>query len=245
MLFDSVATKTDLTSITGPLTPVADNPDFPPGVGDRMFQTTDPSLPLAMKDCFLKGSFKTLAALKSGEGFPDLSWWQYFQLHDYATKNPRKLSFIRKLTELERVCAGRSSVANATSVTYTWLQDVMTTADDRFRQKWSSDLHTDFSDKQWKAACVLAHQGSISTKAQETSYKLLTQWYATPVKLKKWYPHTSDCCWRCKAEMGSLIHIWWECPVLSEFWNRVREAVKLITDTTMVLDAAMLPTTYL
>lgn len=48
-----------------------------------------------------------------------------------------------------------------------------------------------FSDSQWINACILAHKCSISTWLHETSYKILTNWYTTPSKLKKWFPRTS------------------------------------------------------
>lgn len=35
--------------------------------------------------------------------------------------------------------------------------------------------------------CILAHKCSISTQTQEAAYKLLTHWYATPVRIKKWF----------------------------------------------------------
>lgn len=75
-------------------------------------------------------------------------------------------------------------------------------------------------------------------RTQETAYKLLTQWYATPAKLRRWFPHTLDSCWICGKETGTLQHIWWECPVLSTFWNKVTEIIKQITETRLTLNAA-------
>lgn len=36
----------------------------------------------------------------------------------------------------------------------------------------------------------------------------------------------------------SLIHIWWSCPLLAPFWDKVIESITLITETKLVLDAA-------
>lgn len=84
----------------------------------------------------------------------------------------------------------------------------------------------------------MAHKCSFSTKTQETAYKLLTHWYATPHKIKKWFPEASERCWRCNRESGTLLHIWWQCPILETFWTKVRDIIRQITETNINLDAA-------
>lgn len=31
----------------------------------------------------------------------------------------------------------------------------------------------------------------------------------------------SDCRWRCNAAPGSMLHIWWDCPLLLPFWESI------------------------
>lgn len=40
------------------------------------------------------------------------------------------------------------------------------------------------------------------------------------------------------GDIGSLIHIWWQCRLITPFWDKVLELIKMITETTLVLDAA-------
>lgn len=35
------------------------------------------------------------------------------------------------------------------------------------------------------------------------------------------YPNVSDLCWHCHSAKGSLLHNWWECPSVHDFWNMV------------------------
>lgn len=88
---------------------------------------------------------------------------------------------------------------------YSHLQQAKSTDSARFRSQWESVLQTHFTDSQWESACILAHKCSISTRLQENSYKLLTHWYATPEKIKRWYPSASDLCWRCGEARGDII----------------------------------------
>lgn len=115
-------------------------------------------------------------------------------------------------------------MGSTTSIAYTWLQKDKGPADDRLRRRWSDALQVTITPKQWRNACILSHKCSISTKMQETAYKLLTKWYITPVK-------------RCMEDTGSLFHIWWQCPKIAIYWNKVIDLTILITETSLPLDA--------
>lgn len=107
------------------------------------------------------------------------------------------------------------------------------TGDNRFRESWSTAL-----GKQWLRVCKFAHKYSLSTRTQETAYKLLTHWYATPAKLHLWFPQTPDTCWHCQGDRGTLFHIWWQCPLISPYWDAVRGVIYQMTETRLKLDAA-------
>lgn len=47
---------------------------------------------------------------------------------------------------------------------------------------------------------------------------------------------TPSTCWKCNADTGSMLHIWWSCTKIQPFWMKVH---KLITEiTTYSLDYA-------
>lgn len=164
--------------------------------------------------------------------------WTYFQIRSYVNSASRRDHFSRPMTDLETICSQGEQLQKATSITYKWLQSHTPERTDRFRKHWSAALNRTFTDKQWTKACILAHKCSISTKMQETSYKLLTDWYVTPAKLHFWYARTPKTCWRCGGDTGTLLHIWWQCPKLTTYWCKVRDLIKSITETKLKLDAA-------
>lgn len=86
---------------------------------------------------------------------------------------------------------------------------------------WERELNRTFSDNQRHHILRFTHKSSICTKIQETNHKLLTRWYRTPVLLHKFFPATSDICWRCGEERGTLLHIFWSCPKMVDFWKTV------------------------
>lgn len=236
--FQTIIKKFDLTTQWCPVTPLQNNPDFVPGQTGREFRALDTSKLLTAGDCIRNGKIKDYLELKEETNTPHLSRWSYFQIRSFITDKTKLPHFRRPMTQLETVCHRGEDFGGATSIAYSWLQNPETVTVDRFRVEWTKALQKDITDNQWQTACSLAHKCSISTKLQETAYKLLTHWYITPYKLNKWSPEASDRCWRCEKEPGTLIHIWWQCPALENFWTEVRDIIRQITETQINLDAA-------
>ena len=59
----------------------------------------------------------------------------------------------------------------------------------------------------------------------------MTRWYITPEKLHNWYPRETSECWRCKKEIGTLIHILWTCTEVKPFWGRVKDIIQKFTES--------------
>lgn len=182
-IFHKRTTLANFSSHLSPLTPLQDNPDFLPGVRNRSLRSKNTNKSLLAMDCFYNQDFRD---------FTDFS---------------------RPLTELEAVCKTGEPIPKVTSLAYSWIQNGASANGHGFRESWSTALGMSLLEVQWRKACIFAHKCSLSTSTQETAYKLLTQWYATPVKLHSWFPDYSDTCWRCHKERGTLLHIWWQCPV--------------------------------
>lgn len=87
--------------------------------------------------------------------------------------------------------------------------------------KWAHDLGKTICLENWErlwtqdinfTACYLIRE----------NMKMCHRWYDTPVKLAKIYKNYSNKCWRCNAEVGTLIHMW-GCRLIKQFWIRIHE----------------------
>lgn len=73
---------------------------------------------------------------------------------------------------------------------------------------------------------------------QECGFKIITRWYRTPTMLHKYFPLISDRCWRCNREEGSMLHVWWSCPLIQSFWKSVHKTIILVTSENLSFDPA-------
>lgn len=59
---------------------------------------------------------------------------------------------------------------------------------------------------------------SFNIVIQESYYKVSNRWYLTPSRLHQMYPNNDISCWRCHKDVGTIMHIWWDCPNIVSFW---------------------------
>lgn len=104
--------------------------------------------------------------------------------------------------------------------------------------KWIRDLEIEDSEETRTCICRATHGSSISSYIQEAGYKITSRWYRTPRVLSKIFPGTSDRCWRCGREEGTLLHIFWGCVKIRSFWRIVREVCQNITGMNISLSPA-------
>lgn len=53
----------------------------------------------------------------------------------------------------------------------------------------------------------------------ENCMKMLYRWYLTPVKLARIFRSRPNTCWKCGEAEGTMIHMWWNCKRIREFWE--------------------------
>lgn len=103
---------------------------------------------------------------------------------------------------------------------------------------WERDLNRTFSPQQKQCILHFTYKPSICTKMKENNFKILTRWYKTPARLSKIFPASSDRCWRCEEERGTLLHVFWTCPIIAQFWLKVKNIAQKFTDQQIPDDPA-------
>lgn len=82
---------------------------------------------------------------------------------------------------------------------------------------WESDLAIEWEVDKWRSSFDRAFKGIKNISLIESSVKVITRWYFTPAKLSKMFPTVDPKCFRGCQLLGSMAHVWWECPRLRPF----------------------------
>uniref|UniRef100_A0A8C5MTM5 Uncharacterized protein n=1 Tax=Leptobrachium leishanense TaxID=445787 RepID=A0A8C5MTM5_9ANUR len=132
--------------------------------------------------------------------------------------------YIRPLTQFEALVERGRYPSHCLSMMYDMLQ-ALTPLTSTSRTNWERELNHTFEDHQWSAICQLAHSSSTAVRVQKANYKVLTRWHKTPQVLTHFAGQGTDKCWRCDAPGASPLHIWWDCPIISDFWRSVHDCL--------------------
>lgn len=109
---------------------------------------------------------------------------------------------------------------------YQLLGSASTVPKPAFIWEWKRDLELNFSTEQITNMPRLAHTSFINLKTQEANFKLLTRCHLVTAALSHIYPSVTDRCWRSCGQRGTLLNIWWECPVIRPFWLDIQTHIK-------------------
>lgn len=201
------------------MTPLENNPDFDPGVHLHL-PTTDPDRPrLKLHQLFQQGTLLTFQAMTCK--FPDYhipSTNTYKYVTSLIASNPwQTYTGNSRLLKSYATVSNPSGTLSPPSIRYILVR------------QWDRDLNIDLTTEDWKHVHNHIHKGSLNISTQENRYKIFTKWYRTPDRIHKFHPNLPPLCWSCNASIGTLLHIWWECPLIQTYWTEIHRLITQIT----------------
>ena len=158
-----------------------------------------------------------------------MNFWKYRQLHHFFEIHGRNIRDPSTLTPFERLFTDDAPTAHIVSELYSLLTSATAQVRPAYVRRWESDLGTILTETQLTHLYQLTHSSSIDSRTQETNFKLLSRWYRVPADLANIYTSMSPLCWRGCNLRGTLLHIWWDCPLVRPFWEDIRDQIKVVT----------------
>lgn len=162
----------------------------------------------------------------------DIPFYKYLQVRHFLQSSRQSSLWHRDLTQFESLCTSTEPQGHLISVNYSLLFSGHKVKEDKIIQQWEKELTLDLTPTEWEHIFTLMHKGSINVTTQENRYKLFSKWYRTPDKIHHFHPSVPPTCWRCNASRGTLLHIWWECPLIQPFWSEIHQLISQITTYT-------------
>lgn len=93
--------------------------------------------------------------------------------------------------------------------------------------RWEDELQQLFSRYDCLDASRSAARLSHCINHKEIMSKIHLRWYMTPARFHHIKPDASKFCWRFLWEIGTQLHMWWQCPRTAALWHKV---AKLLSD---------------
>lgn len=214
------------STLRGPMTPLFSNPEFPLAFKAKTFLKWQRRDDTRIVEIMEENKLPPLEAL--GTEYRK-KWFQHGQLQQYISSLTKESIMNRPLLGLEKILLQKHRPTHILSVVYKYLISENKEEGLQYIKKWEEELGMVIPRAKWEKAITVTHKLSISTRHQERNYKILARWYKCPVDMNKINSDNTDRCWRCEVAKGSMSHIWYFCPEIQAFWEKVFKIYRATT----------------
>lgn len=97
---------------------------------------------------------------------------------------------------------------------------------------WERDLDIELDLDTWHSHFASAYKGMLNISLIEANLKVISRWYLVPACLAKYYSQSSP----LYDHLGTILHIWWQCPRIISYWNKIFRLIHKITGTAVIQD---------
>ena len=170
-----------------------------------------------ISNLYKDGVFKSFTELAQEYNLQDKGdFWKYLQIRHSLTKKCQPNETGNPVTDYLQ-----NPLNHKASVFYSNSMYLSSSTCDNLRIIWQRDLDCQIDNDTWKQ--ILTDNGRYikETRGKFTQYKILHRYYWTPCRLFKIGLISTNTCWKCKKEMGTFVHLIWECSMVNPFWRRV------------------------
>lgn len=225
-VWDRVAARKGLTTFPSPHTPIENNPWFPPACHTLAFSKWAQGGCRVIWDLYDGDALKTWDHCREEFCLPLGGKLQYAQLRHWVAVPAMSRAATRPFTPFERLVHLFDGTRGLISKIYQILQHPPLVVTHPYQHQWQQLSPADITPSQWARLWKDIPQVFRSVAQRENAYKIMTQWYYTPVRLQKMFPATSSLCWRCGTAPGDFLHIWWDCPLVTLLWKEVLSHIR-------------------
>ncbi|CAH2297171.1 Hypothetical predicted protein [Pelobates cultripes] len=99
----------------------------------------------------------------------------------------------------------------------------------KFTKAWEDELSMALTREKDKQLSL--KYSTLLYATHEGSYERISRWHLTPSQIQHFFANASKKCWRCDQAGGNLGLIWWTCPLIQTYWDRMGSYIHIITNT--------------
>ena len=208
--------------------PVSQNPNFKPSIMDSAFQLWSDRGIISINYLYDNCTFMSFTDLSAKFQLPSSHLFCFFQIRHFVQKNCLDFPNHPPQTLLDTLLILKPNQSGNISHICITLDSIISDFPQQTRKLWKQDLGH-IEDDQWDNILELVHNSSICARHGLIQCKLIHRTYYTNHRLSKIYPNVVDACNRCNQCPADLIHMFWSCPKLADFWSTIFNTLHMVS----------------
>ena len=208
--------------------PILFNPLFKPPSFDSAFQEWHRKGIRHFRDLFVQNSFASFKQLSEKFDLPTIHFFRYLQVRHFIRSQVQSFPMASDMNIVDEVFDLHPTRKGLISIIYNKLTGIRHVPLDKIKSAWEQDLNLVLSEDVWETILRLINTTSFCARHCLLQFKVVHRAHISKSKLARFYPEVSPCCDKCKTSEASLIHMFWTCPSLEQFWREVFQTLSQI-----------------
>lgn len=219
---------------------IAGNIEFQPSVWDGGFERWENSDLCTINQLFDGNHLKSSAQLQDQFLLPSKDHYQYLQIRHYLQSHAEwdKIKTNPSGVEEYFITMQEKHLPKKKHVSFIYKQLMGNLGDNTFdvRNKWELELNVIIEDMTWENVCEISHKGINSNLWKEFDWKTKIRYFRTPLEISRFYKNVSPLCRRNCNKVADHSHIFWDCPVLHQYWQDIKHEMEAIFNVNLSMD---------
>ena len=215
---------TDLSA----LNPIHDNHLFPPSRLDCAFSLWLKNGISNIGQLYISGVFGNSGDIFKRYNIPQSHLFRYFQVRHFARSYNSNFPYSPPDSAYEKILNTQPKAKGFISQIYQIINSLTDTNIGKIKADWEKELGMNIPHSFWKQALIRVNNSSSCARLNLIQFKVLHRLHYSNSKLSKIYSTVADSCNRCHNSPADLTHMFWSCPHLTTYWNKV---LKVLADS--------------
>lgn len=192
---------------------------FKPALTDNAFKTWNDNGLKTVKYLFLNNTFGSFVEFIALHDIPRSHFFRYLQLQSFVSANLKCFPSIPVETLSDKIFKMCPSLQETIGKIYALLNSEKSL--EVVRSKWEEELGINITDDEWQDIIDGIQSSSICQRHRVIQFKVVHRLHWSEVKPAQIKFEVDGLCDRCRADDGTLAHVFYHCPKLTEFWKSI------------------------
>ena len=182
----------------------------------------------SLHDLYVDNVFASFEQLVSKYGIPRSHFYRFLQVRDFV--KPQLPGFPQRPSAslLDTIFGQGTDPRRMIGRIYELLNLHDSASLDNLKIKWEEDLGEQIPEENWQKIIRRIHSSSICQRHAVIQFKVVHRLHWCKAKLSKFKPDIDPLCDRCKQAPADLLHMFWTCPTLHDFWKSVIDTLSKV-----------------
>ncbi|XP_048011812.1 uncharacterized protein LOC125245329 [Megalobrama amblycephala] len=223
------------------LSPLSNNPLFPAGQMDHTYVQWQSTGLAKCSDFYIDNIFSSFNDLRQKFQLTQSDLFRYFQVRHFIQSQSSTFPNLPPTSLMDKILQNPVTPQGQISALYNMILLARNNPIEKIKEKWTKDIGSVIIDEIWDDALKRVNGSTSFTRLSLIQFKVLHCIYYTKSKLSKIYSNVEDSCDRCKSDKADIIHMFWSCQKLNNYWALVfkLKASFIVLNTTPCVENAI------